>query len=596
MCAQESEGNRNNPYSFDDYLLVRNNFDFYQDDEFFQALVKKHIPKEEYERVHDDLLELSKSVSYKFRDLADEGTRLENREKCTVVQHFDAYNHRIDQLKRAAETEELEREIFKLGLFNPEKNTPWSRFVKIFLLHQLGEFGVMCPIACTHGAVELMQKYETELGPEARLILKEFRDGINGEYSIGAQFVSEIQGGSDVPANLVEAVFEEKQGDDGFSNVWRIYGKKFFCSATQADYSVVTAKPRDTTSSTKIAAFVVPSWLPGNKIKKIRNSYTIDRLKQKLGTAELPTAEITYNGAVAYPVGPLDKGLSNVVGIVLSISRLHVAFGMASGGLRAARESILYSQFRYAFGVPIASFPLMKIQIDELNYATKRAAAGAFKVYSEYIHFGEKLISGIRELQKISDIEDRKRRFRLRELIMLQKIVVADVAPELVRLAISFYGGHGIMEDFLCLPRLHRDSLIMELWEGPRNVLLTQIHRDLQRVKDWYPADAFIRDLLISGDSEIIESLAIDFKKIIAHDSLLRSDDATLEICRNWQSLSNRIIQEYQEIALQELDYKEKPLRFSKLLRVAKKREAMENKKIGNNSISHTDIKEIDSV
>ena len=36
-------------------------------------------------------------------------------------------------------------------------------------------------------------------------------------------------------------------------------------------------------------------------------------------------------------------GLADIVGIVLSLSRLHVAFGMASGALRVAREAILYS-------------------------------------------------------------------------------------------------------------------------------------------------------------------------------------------------------------------------------------------------------------
>ena len=39
MSAQD--GNRNNPYTFDDYLFVRDNFNYYRDDEFFQALVKK---------------------------------------------------------------------------------------------------------------------------------------------------------------------------------------------------------------------------------------------------------------------------------------------------------------------------------------------------------------------------------------------------------------------------------------------------------------------------------------------------------------------------------------------------------------------------
>ena len=570
MTSQE--GNRNNPYTFDEFLFVRNQFNYYKDDEFLQAVVKKYVPQDEYEKIHRDLNALSDYVSFRFRNLADKANELENRVKVTKVKHFDAYNHRIDRIERCLETEILEREVFSLGLFDPARNSAWSRFVKMILLYENGEAGTMCPVACTHGLIWLLQKYEKELSSEACKILNEIRDGKDGEYSRGAQFVSEIQGGSDVPANLVEAVFEESEGPDGISNCWRLYGQKFFCSAAHTDYALVSAKPKGTSTSTRIASFVVPSWLPINKEREIRNSYTIDRLKPKLGTAELPTAEITFNGSVAYPIGPLEKGLADIVGIVLSLSRLHVAFGMAAGALRVAREAILYSQFRTAFGVPVSSFPMMINQINELENFAQRSVAGAFKVYSEFIHFEEELISGIRDLEQIEDLEERKRRFRLRELIMLQKIVVADESPKMIRKAISFFGGHGIMEDFLSFPRLHRDSMIMELWEGPRNVLLNQIHRDLSRVKDWYPTDEFCRDLLNGRNSDLIEEFVSEFKRIMSHESLLKNDEQTLAICRDWEEFSNRLFIAYQDQALKEIGYKGKSLKFSKLLRNFKKR------------------------
>lgn len=560
------EGDRDNPYSFDDYLHVRDNFDYYDDDDFLQKLVEYYVPEEEFEVINRDLKALSKYVSYKWRELADQANELENRIKVTKLKHYDAFNHRIDRIERCLETETLEREIYSLGLFDPNRNTPWSRFVKMFLLYENGEAGCMCPIACTHGLIWLLQKYESELSNPLISILTSLREGIKGDYAKGAQFVSEIQGGSDVPANLVEAVFEEEEGSDGYSNCWRIYGKKFFCSAVHTDFALVTAKPKNVPSSTKVAAFVVPSWLPGNRRKEIRNSYTIDRLKPKLGTAELPTAEVTYNGAIGYPVGPLEKGLADVVGIVLSLSRLHVAFGMAAGALRVAREANLYAQFRYAFGVPVSLFPLMMNQINDLNHYAMRTAAGTFKVYSEYIHFEEQLISGIRDMEKIDNVEERKRRFRLRELIMLQKIVVADEAPKMIRLAISFFGGHGVMEDFLSLPRLHRDAMIMELWEGPRSVLLTQIHRDFQRVANWYPSDEFIHDLLKGASDDKINEYAIEFKRIMDTESLLKNDSETLNICRAWEIFSNKLFIAYQEQALNEMNFEPKRLQFSKLL------------------------------
>jgi alkylation response protein AidB-like acyl-CoA dehydrogenase len=570
------EGDRDNPYNFDDYLFVRDNYNFYKDDKFFQALVKTFVPENEFDTIDRDLRALSDVVSFKWRKLADTANEIENHVKVTKIKHYDAFNHRIDRIERCAETETLEKETFSLGLFDPIRNTPWSRFAKMFLLYENGEAGVMCPVACTHGLYELLRKYEASLGPEALDILNAVRSGkgynCSEEYGKGSQFVSEIQGGSDVPANLVEANYVESELEDGISNCWRIYGQKFFCSAAHTDFALITAKPKDTDSSTRVAAFVVPSWLSGNKEKEVRNSYTIDRLKPKLGTAELPTAEITYNGAVAYPVGPLEKGLADVVGIVLSISRLHVAFGLAAGALRVAREATLYAQFRTAFGIPVASFPLMLNQINQLNHFAMRSAAGTFKVYSEYIHFGEELISGIRDLEKIEDINERKRRFRLRELIMLQKIVVADEVPAMVRLAISFFGGHGIMEDFLSLPRFHRDAMIMELWEGPRNLLLTQIHRDFQRVAKWYPPQEFVRDLLNNSNEDLVNAYAEEFSRIINHESLLQNDAITLKVCDNWQKFSNELFIAFQEQALNEVNFTEKELTFSKLHREFKKR------------------------
>ena len=132
------------------------------------------------------------------------------------------------------------------------------------------------------------------------------------------------------------------------------------------------------------------------------------------------------------------------------------------------------------------------------------------------------------------------------------------------------------MEDFLSLPRLHRDSMIMELWEGPRNVLLTQIHRDFQRVKEWYPADEFVRDLLKNTNNDMVEQYAAKFLRIITHDSLLRNDVETLTLCHDWQKFSNKLFKAYQEQALEELDFNGKPIKFSSLLRKFKKQKKQE--------------------
>lgn len=567
MGQMSTTADRHNPYSFDDYVAVRDRFDYYADDPFFQAVVRHHAGAEADSLDHE-LRELSRRASFAHRELADRAGSLENRIKVTHVKHFDAFNHRVDAIERCAETEQLEREVFDLGLFDPDRNTPWARFAKMFLLYQNGEFGVMCPVACTQGMIALMEKYEPGRGwggepalcPEAQELLGFLRGGeVWGDgraYGRGAQFITEIQGGSDVDANLVEAVYEH--------GTWRLYGKKYFCSAMQADVALVTAKPTGTSSADRVAVFVVPSWLRGDRERGLRNGHTVDRMKQKLGTAELPTAEITYDGAVAYPVGPLEKGLANVVAVTLTFSRLHVAFGMAAAMLRAAREATWYAQFRRAFGAAVAQFPLAANQIADINNAARRSVAGVFKMCGELVALGERLPAGLGELERIRDIEERRRRFRMRELIILQKITVAYEAPGLIRQAISLLGGHGIMEDFCVLPRLLRDAFIMELWEGPRNVLLTQLHRDLTRVREWYEPEGFCRDLL-AGPGASAEQMAAELGRLMRHPSLLSPDPETMQVCRDWDRFSLDLCHAYQDRALAELGEPPGPTSFSEL-------------------------------
>jgi len=89
----------------------------------------------------------------------------------------------------------------------------------------------------------------------------------------------------------------------------------------------------------------------------------------------------------------------------------------------------------------------------------------------------------------------------------------------------SIFGGHGVMEDFSSLPRLYRDSAINELWEGPRNVLLTQIHRDLQKVSNWYQPAEFVRHILSGLDESTIRELSDEITELVAYPNLFQMDE-----------------------------------------------------------------------
>lgn len=518
---------RNNPYNFDEFLAWRSKVDYYADDPFIQQVLR-HFTGDQWELVDQEARAISKKASFRWRDMAD---IIAWPEKRPYMMHYDGHKHRIDRIVRPRETEIMEREIFSEALFS-ERTSPWVRLIKMYIIYQNGEACVACPITCTEGLVELLKKFADN--EETRRILQHCQEGIDGEFAIGAQYLSEIQGGSDVPANVLEAVQEDGQ--------WRLYGSKFFCSATHADYAVITAKPA---GSEKVALFVVPSWLPGNKEKEIRNGYTIDRIKWKMGTSELTTAEITFNGAVAYPVGPLDRGVANVVGIVLTYSRLTVGLSAAGFMTRAVREAKKYAEFREAFGLKIGQFPLAAGQLQRIDKLTKQTVAGAFKVYQQFLRLQEESLG--------EEHEQRKRAFEVRQLIMLQKMAASWDCTDVIRTAMSIFGGHGVMEDFSALPRLYRDAAVNELWEGPRNVLLMQVHRDCQKASSWYEPKELIANLLAGYDTETVTELQQEFQELLAHPSLLQMDEKTLQMAERWDKFCHDLFHAYQLNALREV-------------------------------------------
>lgn len=516
-----------NPYSFDEFLQLRKDYDGFSDNVFIQKVIA-FFSSEEKEQIVRELESFSRKVSDEWRVLVEEAARPENHPR---IRHYDAHNHRIDLIVRSGESRILEKEVFGEALFS--KKTPkWEMFSKRFFIHQNGEAGITCPIACTDGLIDLLDEFRDELSEPVAEVLQHCKEGKEGSFGIGAQFMSEIQGGSNIPANVLTAV---KEGEH-----YCLYGNKFFCSAAHADYSVVTARIEGTNH---IGVFIVPTWLPGDKERNQRNGHHINRLKWKLGTAELPSAEINYEGAVAYPIGPIERGVANAVRIVLTKSRLDIGLASAAYLMRAAREVRLYVKFREVFGRKIYEFPLALQQVNEIELAAKRTTAGAFKVFSEYLK------------SKAGDHADSKGlQFLVRELILMQKIVSAKEAVDYLRTSISLFGGHGVIEDFSSLPRLYRDAMVNELWEGPKNVLLAQIHRDLKNAQSWYSMEKFIDDVV--GRNDQADQFATRLKVLLQKPIFMEATPENLEAAKEWEQLIESLFRCYQLSALDEIgDY-----------------------------------------
>src|SRR5690606_22251292 len=101
----------------------------------------------------------------------------------------------------------------------------------------------------------------------------------------------------------------------------------------------------DENSTRGVGMFMLPKRLPDGS----RNSYTIDRLKDKLGTRSMPSGEVTLHGAYALQVGDLDRGFRQMTEM-LNTSRLSNAMRSSALIRRAVRDAVAHTRDRVVFG------------------------------------------------------------------------------------------------------------------------------------------------------------------------------------------------------------------------------------------------------
>jgi acyl-CoA dehydrogenase len=309
------------------------------------------------------------------------------------------------------------------------------------------EFGLMCPISVTDTSIHLIRKF-------ASAELKDYLlpKMLSGEIATlwkGTQFMTERAGGSDVGA--IETVARLQDG------VWRLTGDKWFCSHADADVALLLARPEGAPSGTRgLALFALPRRLKDGR----RNSYRIARLKDKLGTRSMASGEIRLEGAVAYLVGDLDRGLKQMMEQV-NLSRLSHGVRAAAMMRRCVNEAMIAAQTRTAFGETIVNYPLLRRQLLKLIVPTEQALSMMLFAASSM----DQANAGSGDAQSLLRILTPLLKFRA----CRDNIPVATGAME-VR------GGNGYIEEWVHA-RLVRDAHIGVLWEGTSNINALDIIR-----------------------------------------------------------------------------------------------------------------------
>lgn len=370
---------------------------------------------------------------------------------------FDAWGRRVDRIEVSDAWRALDRVAAEEGIVAVAYERAHGALSRIHQLARLFLFQpssatYTCPLAMTDGAARTLERHA---GSDERLraAFGRLTSRDPDQCWTAGQWMTERTGGSDVSRTSTIA-----RPADGESH--RLFGSKWFTSATTAQTALTLARVEgeESSGSAGLSLFFVELRDEAGELRGIR----VQRLKDKLGTRALPTAELTLDGTPATLVGGPGHGVRKIA-VLLTITRVYNAVCAAAGMRRAIALAADYATRRVAFGRPLSEHPL---HVETLA-AMVVEYTGAFHLA---FHLAELL--GQEECGEATADE----LLLLRVLTPAAKLYTAKQAVAVASEAVEAFGGAGYVED-TGLPRLLRDAQVLSIWEGTTNVLSLDVLR-----------------------------------------------------------------------------------------------------------------------
>jgi len=430
----------------------------FEEDRALRSWLRRHVPEGVLAEIEPHLAHMGELAAGRLHDLG-RASRLDEPRHVP----FDAWGRRIDRVEVNAAWKEYARvaaEEGVVGVAYERRHGCYSRVHQMCLAYLFAPSSqtYSCPLAMTDGAARTLQLLGSSELRERALQRLVSRDPEVAWTS--GQWMTERTGGSDV--GLSETV--ARRAADG---TWRLFGTKWFTSAVTSEMALTLARPEGNGPGGKgLALFYLEVRRPDGAL----NGITVHRLKDKLGTRHLPTAELTLDGTVAVPLAGTRDGVRHMASM-LNLTRTWNAISSVAGmqrGLALARD---YASRRVAFGAPLDQKPLHLETLADL--ATDHEIC-----LNLVLH--EVLVLGKSEVGEASGDE----LAALRALQPITKLFTGKVAVASASEVLECFGGAGYVED-TGLPALLRDAQVLSIWEGTTNVLSLETLRALAAEDGW---------------------------------------------------------------------------------------------------------------
>ncbi|MBO0891628.1 MAG: acyl-CoA dehydrogenase family protein [Acidothermales bacterium] len=341
---------------------------------------------------------------------------------------------------------------------DPRPGAHVARAAGFYLWSQV-EQGHLCPVSMTHAAVPALRA-DPSLADAwvPALTSREYDFGLRPVTekagALAGMGMTEKQGGSDVRANVTVA---EPAGVDG---EYVLSGHKWFCSAPMSDVFLVLAQ-----APGGLTCFVLPRVLPDGT----RNTFRIQRLKDKLGNRSNASSEVEFDRTLAVRLGDESRGVRTIIEMVAA-TRLDCVAGSAAIMRQAVVRAAHHAAHRQAFGALLADQPLMRNVLADLAVESEAATTLLLRLAAA-------VDAGERELLRIG--------------LPVAKYWVCKRTPVTVGEALECLGGNGYVEEW-GVARLYREAPLNSIWEGSGSVNALDL---LRALRDRATLDAFLTEI-----------------------------------------------------------------------------------------------------
>jgi alkylation response protein AidB-like acyl-CoA dehydrogenase len=424
----------------------------YDDDRVLRSYVRRTLPADVLTGIESELHAMGQLAGVElYRE------QLRDRLNEPRLVQWDAWGTRVDHIEVTPLWRKAERIAAEHGVIAAayeRKHGAYSRVHQFSLAYLFTPSTDLysCPLAMSDGAAAALlasgnQKLIARAVP--RLTSRD-----TGAVWTSGQWMTEATGGSDV--GLTQTVARRDAAG------WRLHGRKWFTSAIASQMALTLARPEGNPPGGRgLALFYVET----RDSHGVPNGILVNRLKDKLGTRKVPTAELTLEGTPAQLVCGTTDGVKNIAPM-LNVTRTWnsvSAVALMRRGLALARD---FATRRVAFGAPLSRKPL---HVDTLAGAQAEFEA-AFHLTFFVVELLGRIESSRASAEQVA---------LLRIMTPVAKLTTGRQVVAVLSEVVEAFGGAGYVED-TGVPMLLRDAHVLPIWEGTTNVLALETLRSIE--------------------------------------------------------------------------------------------------------------------